>query len=156
MSEPIPVSCTHPMERSGVTIDPQALIARATAAYEHAYARYSGYRVGAAVVADDGAIYTGSNIENAVYPLTICAERVAIFQAVSQGARRILALAVVTDNAGSPCGACRQVMREFGDDEMPVYIAGVNGACRVATLAGLLPDSFTVADLSDGDDQGAA
>jgi cytidine deaminase len=98
----------------------------------------------------DGHTHTGSNVENAVYPLTMCAERVAIFEAVSSGARRILAVAVVTQDGGSPCGSCRQVMREFADDDMPVFIADLEGNCRAQLLGALLPDSFTVDNLKEG------
>ena len=129
------------------TVGPQDLIEAAQSVYDNAYAPYSHYRVAAAVLADDGTIYTGCNVENAVYPLTICAERAAIFKAISNGARKIVALAVVTANGGSPCGACRQVMREFGTDEMPIYVADVTGAYRTHTLGELLPESFSGDDL---------
>ena len=129
------------------TVGPQDLIEAAQSVYDNAYAPYSHYRVAAAVLADDGTIYTGCNVENAVYPLTICAERAAIFKAISNGARKIVALTVVTANGGSPCGACRQVMREFGTDEMPIYVADVTGAYRTHTLGELLPESFSSADL---------
>jgi cytidine deaminase len=132
---------------SGGTASPEPLIAAAREAYEHAYAPYSHYRVGAAVLADDGQVYTGVNVENAVYPLTICAERAAIFRAVAAGARKITAVAVLTENGGAPCGACRQVMREFGDDSMPIIIADRSGASRTHTLGELLPNSFSVNDL---------
>jgi len=126
---------------------PQDLIRAAQSVYDHAYAPYSHYRVAAAVLADDGTVYTGCNVENAVYPLTICAERAAIFRAISDGVHKIVALAVVTANGGSPCGACRQVMREFGTDEMPIYVADVTGAFRTHTLDELLPESFSGDDL---------
>ena len=129
------------------TVGPQALIEAARSVYDNAYAPYSHYRVAAAVLADDGTIYAGCNVENAVYPLTICAERAAIFKAISDGARKIVALTVVTANGGSPCGACRQVMREFGEDEMPIYVADVTGAYRTHTLGELLPESFSGDDL---------
>ena len=127
--------------------DANILIESAFEAQKMAYAPYSHYEVGAAVLADDGNIYTGSNIENAVYPLTTCAERVAITKAISEGVKRIKAVAVVTKNGGSPCGSCRQIMREFGDDDMPVYIAKVDGQYDVLTLSQLLPQSFTSQDL---------
>ena len=129
------------------TVGPQALIEAARSVYDNAYAPYSHYRVAAAVRAEDGTIYAGCNVENAVYPLTICAERAAIFKAISDGARKIVALTVVTANGGSPCGACRQVMREFGEDEMPIYVADVTGAYRTHTLGELLPESFSGDDL---------
>ncbi len=127
--------------------DLDTVLEAAMSAYDRAYAPYSHYRVGAAVLADDGRIYAGANVENAVYPLTLCAERVAITSAIASGARRILAVAVVTENGGTPCGACRQVMREFGADDMPVMIANQNGTHRTRTLGELLPDSFSAIDL---------
>jgi cytidine deaminase len=142
--------CNHKLVREGIEIDPSRLIAAATSARTKAYARYSDYAVGAAVVRSDGNITTGSNVENAVYPLTMCAERVAVFTAIAAGSRRILAVAVVTENGGSPCGSCRQVMREFGDDTMPVFIADTRGNCRATTLDALLPDSFSAKDLTTG------
>lgn len=124
-----------------LTIDVAGLTAAAQAARARAYVPYSRYRVGAAVLCSDGQVFTGCNIENAVYPLTCCAERVAIFNAVSSGRRSFRALAVATSNGGSPCGSCRQVMREFGP-EMPVYIADEFGLVRMTSVAELLPDSF--------------
>jgi len=93
------------------TQDKENLIRRAKEARELAYAPYSRYQVGAAVLTEDGQIFSGSNIENAAYPSSLCAERVAIFKAVSEGHRKLQAIAVVTKNGGSPCGGCRQVMR---------------------------------------------
>jgi cytidine deaminase len=126
---------------------PRLLIEAARAVYPNAYAPYSNYRVAAAVLADDGKIHTGVNVENAVFPLTMCAERTAIFSAISNGAQHILAIAVITENAGAPCGSCRQVMREFALDPVPVYIAGTDGTYRTRTVAELLPDSFSAEDL---------
>lgn len=125
------------------------LVARAIEARERAYAPYSKYTVGAAVQTKDGRIFTGANVENAVYPLCICGERVAIATAVAAGAREISALAVATENAGSPCGSCRQVMREFGTPEMPVLIARADGSYRERTLGELLPESFSSQDLQE-------
>lgn len=130
-------------------IDAEFLVARAVAARQRAYAPYSNYRVGAAVLTDNGRIFTGCNVENAVYPLTLCAERVAISKAISEGADGILAVAVVTENGGTPCGACRQVMREFGAPDMPIYIARTDGTFRTRTLDQLLPESFSAADLAE-------
>lgn len=119
----------------------QQLIEAAKNALQKAYAPYSGYRVGAAVLAD-GRIYTGVNVENASYGLTMCAERSAVFSALSQGQRRIEAVAVAVERgAPSPCGACRQVLREFGRD-FPVYLVAGDGSVRDTSLAALLPDSF--------------
>lgn len=106
-----------------------------------AYAPYSKFKVGAAVLAESGAIYTGVNVENASYGLTTCAERVAIFQAVAAGERRILAVAVCTESGVTPCGSCRQVMREFATD-LPVLLLDEEGRSRQTTLSKLLPDSF--------------
>lgn len=129
------------------SIDAKLLVARAVAARQRAYAPYSNYRVGAAVLTDNGRIFTGCNVENAVYPLTLCAERVAISKAISEGATGILAVVVATENGGTPCGSCRQVMREFGAPDMPVYIARTDGTFRIRTLDQLLPESFSAADL---------
>ena len=116
-------------------------------ARRHAYAPYSNYQVGAAVRTKSGKIYTGVNIENAAYPTTICAERVAIFTAVSQGERDFDAIVVVTANGGSPCGGCRQVMAEFGLDTI-VIIADEHGVVHdETTVSGLLPGAFTPAKL---------
>lgn len=119
----------------------EALQDAACAVRRNAYAPYSSYRVGAAVLADDGRVYTGVNVENASYGLAMCAERVAVGNAVTAGATRILAVAVCTDNAGSPCGACRQVLAEFGGD-IPVYLCDDAGDGRATTLFTLLPDHF--------------
>ncbi|MEL7645337.1 MAG: cytidine deaminase [Anaerolineaceae bacterium] len=127
-----------------VTIqDKENLIRRAKEARELAYAPYSRYKVGAAVLTEDGQVFTGNNIENAAYPTSLCAERVAIFKAVSEGHRKLQAIAVVTKNGGSPCGSCRQVMREFGDNQLLVLIGDESGATlEEFTLDQLLPRSF--------------
>ena len=120
----------------------QELIQIARQARQWSYAPYSNYMVGAAVLTASGRIYDGANVENAAYPVTICAERVAIFKAVSEGEKEFLALAVVSANAGTPCGSCRQVMAEFGLDSV-VLIADENGRLRQkTTLAKLLPGAF--------------
>jgi cytidine deaminase len=127
----------------------QTLIAKAIEAYHWAYAPYSHYAVGAAVLSDSGKIYDGVNVENAVYPLTVCAERVAIFKAVSNGDRSFRAIAVVTKNGGTPCGSCRQVMAEFGKDAL-VLIANLEGELLAEyTVEQLLPDSFGENDLEE-------
>jgi cytidine deaminase len=120
-----------------------ALVRAAQAARRHAHAPYSGYLVGAAVETDDGAVYAGCNVENASYGLTICAERAAVCAAVAAGARRIRRAVVVTDSdpPGAPCGACRQVLAEFGLD-MEVSAVGPERTARW-TLRELLPDAFT-------------
>src|SRR5512140_3164670 len=99
-----------------LTEDLKSLIETANAARANAYAPYSKYRVGAALRTRSGRVYTGVNIENAAYTVGICAERVAVFKAVAEGEHDFDVLALVTDNGGSPCGACRQVLAEFGLD----------------------------------------
>jgi cytidine deaminase len=112
-----------------------------------AYAPYSHYPVGAAVLAASGRIYDGVNVENAAYPTGICAERVAVFKAVSEGERQLSAVAVVTENGGSPCGACRQVLSEFGP-QMLVLIADQEGRLlQETTMNELLPGAFGPQDL---------
>ena len=125
-----------------------ALIELATKARKQAYAPYSNYAVGAALRGKSGRIYTGCNVENAVYSLTICAERTALFKAVSDGEREFDALAVVTANGGSPCGSCRQVLAEFGPD-LRVLIAVPGKLVAVQTITDLLPRAFGPRDLSD-------
>jgi cytidine deaminase len=121
----------------------QSLIDLANKAREHAYVPYSKYPVGSAVRAKSGRIYTGVNVENAAYPHTMCAERVAIFKAVSDGESEFDVIAVVTNNGGSPCGGCRQVMAEFGLDTI-VLIADGNGKLqKEMSVAELLPEAFT-------------
>ena len=122
------------------------LIAAAAAAREWAYVPYSGFAVGAALLASNGAVYTGCNVENASYGLTVCAERNAVFHAVVSGARDFLAVAVVTANGVTPCGACRQVLAEFSPT-MTVITSDMAGNRRVYTLSELLPDAFGAADL---------
>lgn len=123
------------------------LIQSAVQARKKAYTPYSKYKVGAALLAKSGEIYTGANVENAAYPSGMCAERVAIFKAAAEGKRKFKALAVVTANAGSPCGGCRQVMAEFGLD-MLVLIADTKGNIKhELTVADLLPGAFTPKDL---------
>lgn len=117
------------------------LIHAALAVRERAYAPYSGYQVGAALLAADGVIYTGCNVENSSYGLTVCAERNAVFKMVSAGVQRFQAIAIATDNAGSPCGACRQVMTEFAVD-IPVILVDKNGDTTDTTLYQLLPMHF--------------
>lgn len=121
----------------------EELIRKANEAREQAYAPYSRYQVGAAVLTADGQVFTGCNIENAAFPSSLCAERVAIFKAVSEGHRQLRAIAVLTSNGGSPCGGCRQVMREFGGKQLVVLIADGSGTLlEELTLDELLPRSF--------------
>lgn len=127
-------------------VDREALIRQAAAVRQRAYAPYSGYNVGAALLTASGRTYAGCNVENAVYPLSMCAERSAVFEAVCAGEREFEAIAVVTENGGAPCGSCRQVLREFGEETL-VLIADTDGNYRETTVAELLPDSFSAADL---------
>ncbi len=123
------------------------LVRQAVEVRNNAYCPYSHYAVGAALLTTDGRIYTGVNVENAVLPLTNCAEQTAIFRAVTDGVKSFAAIAVVTENAGMPCGACRQVMAEF-NLEMIVLIADADGrVTRELTVAELLPGAFTPQDL---------
>ena len=124
----------------------EELVAQALQARERAYAPYSNYLVGAALLGKSGRVYTGCNVENAVYPLCTCAERTAVVKAVSEGEREFVALAVATKNGGAPCGSCRQTLREFGED-IAVIIADDSGAYRETTVAKLLPDSFGPEDV---------
>ena len=112
-----------------------------------AYAPYSEYKVGAALLADSGEIYDGVNVENAAFPTGTCAERAAIFTAVSQGERQFSAIAVVSSNGGAPCGACRQVLAEFGLDTI-VFVADTQGRIQQeTTVKELLPGAFGPGDL---------
>lgn len=130
------------------TQEKQALIDVANAARQRAYVPYSNYRVGAALRTKTGRIFTGVNVENAAYPQTMCAERVAIFKAVSEGEKEFEVISVVTDNGGSPCGGCRQVLAEFGLDTI-VLLADRNGKLLVeTTVRELLPQAFTPDRLS--------
>ena len=119
------------------------LIQQAQSAYRQAYVPYSHYPVGSAVLFSSGKIYSGCNVENASYGLTVCAERNAIFQAVAQGERDLkgIAIAVPTEAFPSPCGACRQVIREFTLD-CPVILINGTGQTRLTSLQKLLPESF--------------
>ena len=117
------------------------LIAAAAAARERAYAPYSNFKVGAALRTRSGRVYTGCNIENAAFGPSVCAERTAMFKAISEGEREFEAIAVVTQNGVSPCGTCRQVMMEFAP-HMTVIIADIQGNVRTTTIDDLLPDAF--------------
>jgi len=123
------------------------LVESAIRARENAYAPYSKFSVGAAVLGTDGRIYTGCNIENVSYGMTMCAERTALFKMVSEGCKKFSAIAVVAgDNAtdGAPCGACRQVMGEFAEDlrETEVLLASLKGDYIVETVASIMPYPF--------------
>ncbi len=125
------------------------LIIEAAQVREYAYAPYSKYKVGAALLGVSGRVYTGCNVENGVYPLGICAERAAVAKAVSEGERQFEAIAVVTEDGGTPCGACRQVLSEFGLD-IRVIVASTAGNIRIFTVRELLPEAFTLTLRDDG------
>ncbi len=130
----------------------EKLLKKAEAAREAAYAPYSKYAVGAALLCEDGRIYTGCNIENATFTPTICAERTAFFKAVSEGERRFTMIAIVGGKVGSPagfappCGVCRQVMAEFCRDNFEIILLK-DGRPYVTTLQAALPDRFTDSDM---------
>ncbi|MBT9175863.1 MAG: Cytidine deaminase [Firmicutes bacterium] len=127
----------------------QQLIEAAKAVQSRAYAPYSGYKVGAAVLSA-GKIYSGVNVENASYGLSMCAERAAVLAAISDGVRSVEAVAIAVERGvPSPCGACRQVLREFGENMDVLLVAG-DGTVRDTTLACLLPDSFGPSFLGEG------
>lgn len=123
------------------------LVESAIHAREWAYAPYSHYSVGAALLTASGKVYEGVNIEHAAFPTTMCAERVAIYKAVSEGEREFTAIAIATENGGSPCGSCRQVLAEFGLQTL-IIIADVTGKIHLeGTVEKLLPTAFTPDDL---------
>jgi cytidine deaminase len=125
------------------------LLKAATHARSRAYAPYSKFKVGAAILAEDGAIYAGGNVENAAYPNGVCAETSAISAMVLGGAKKIRAIAVVAGGPKlvSPCGGCRQRIAEFADPETPVHICGPEGVRKTLTIAELLPESFGARNL---------
>ena len=120
----------------------KSLIDLGNEARRRAYVPYSKYRVGAALRTKTGKVYTGVNVENAAYPTTMCAERVAIFKAVSEGELEFEAISVVTDNGGSPCGSCRQVLSEFGLDTIVLIANGKGELIKEMTVGELLPEAF--------------
>jgi cytidine deaminase len=127
----------------------KSLIDLANEARRRAYAPYSNYPVGAALRTTTGRIFTGVNIENAAYPTGICAERVAVFKAVSEGEHDFEVIAVVTDDGGSPCGSCRQVLAEFGLDTLVLIANGKGKLVKETTVKGLLPEAFGSKNLKD-------
>jgi len=127
----------------------QQLVETALTARRWAYAPYSKYTVGAALLTSSGVIYDGVNIENAAYPMVMCAERVAVFKAVSEGETNFIAIAVATSNGGTPCGACRQVLSEFGLETEVLIVNGDGIIEQEATVAELLPGAFGSQDLPD-------
>jgi cytidine deaminase len=126
--------------------DRKRLLAAAIQARQHAYPPYSGFQVGAAVLDRQGRIWTGCNIENSSYGLTVCAERVALFKAISEGCQpgEFLALAVAAEGEKPtpPCGACRQVISDLCDAEMPILLTNLNGDVLDRTVAQVLPEPF--------------
>ena len=129
--------------------DYKIIISKALEARENAYAPYSNFKVGAAVITEDGSVYTGCNIENASYGATNCAERTAIFKAVSEGHKRIKAIAVVGDtkNYTYPCGICRQVIEEFAEENIKILVVKNESDYLVKTLEEILPGAFSKKDL---------
>ena len=121
----------------------KSLIDLANEARRRAYVPYSNYPVGAALRTKSGRIFTGVNVENAAYPQTMCAERVAIFKAVSEGETEFEVIAVVTNNGGSPCGGCRQVMAEFGLETVVLFGNSQGELTKETTVHDLLPEAFT-------------
>lgn len=132
-------------------MDRQQLIEEATKGREFAYVPYSKFKVGAALLSKDGEVFQGCNIENSGYSMTNCAERTAIFKAISQGVTEFSAIAVIAETNGpvSPCGACRQVLSEFCASDMPVYLTNLKGDVQETTVAQLLPGAFTPEDVLD-------
>ena len=120
------------------------LIDLATGARNWAHAPYSNFSVGAALLSSDGRVFTGCNVENSTYGLSMCAERVAIFKAISEGATEIARVVVVTDheNIAPPCGGCRQLIWEFASDDTEVVLANLSGDVRTYRIRDLLPEAF--------------
>lgn len=129
------------------------LITQARAARERAYVPYSHFAVGAALLTADGQVFTGCNIENSSFGLTNCAERTAMFKAISEGKRQFASLTVIGDTAGpvSPCGACRQVLAEFAAPDMPVILTNLHGDVQRTTVTGLLPYAFKGEQMHHGE-----
>lgn len=136
-------------------MDKVKLMEEAKKAREKAYVPYSKFPVGAALLTADGQVIHGCNIENSAYSMTNCAERTAFFKAVSEGIMDFQALAVTGDTEGpiSPCGACRQVIAEFCDTNMPVYLTNLNGVVKETTVGELLPGAFSKEDLDYAEGQ---
>ena len=126
-----------------MAVSDEELIKAATAVRENAYAPFSNFRVGSAIETEDGEIISGCNVESASYGLTVCAERVAVWNAISQGKRKIVKIAVVadTEELTPPCGVCRQIIWEFGGD-IPVVMANLKGKTETIQMNELLPRAF--------------
>lgn len=137
------------IERGDERMDDRTLVEHARRARDRAYVPYSRFPVGAALLSRDGRVFTGCNIENAAYGLCNCAERTALFKAVSEGVRDFVKLAVIADTPRPvpPCGACRQVLAELCPPDMPVILANLQGDQEVKTVAELLPGAFGRGDL---------
>lgn len=135
---------------SGGFVDKLSLMNESKKARENAYVPYSKFPVGAALLGENGTVYHGCNIENSAYSMTNCAERTAFFKAVSEGVKSFKGLAVIGDTEGpiSPCGACRQVIAEFCDGAMPVYLTNLKGDVLETTVSELLPGAFSKEDLA--------
>jgi len=125
-------------------VDAETLLDRARAAREHAYAPYSDFAVGAALLAEDGRVFTGVNVENRSFGLSLCAERAAVAAAVAAGSRRFRAIAVVTATSppAAPCGLCRETLAEFCGPELAIHLAGLDGGRRDFRLGELFPEPF--------------
>lgn len=136
-------------------MDSVKLMNEAKIAREKAYVPYSKFPVGAALLAENGQVFHGCNIENSAYSMTNCAERTAFFKAVSEGVTTFSALAVIGDTEGpvSPCGACRQVIAEFCEGSMPVYLLNLKGDVQMTTVDQLLPGAFSKGDLEYAEGQ---
>jgi cytidine deaminase len=131
-------------------MDVKMLVEKAIEAREKAYVPYSKFKVGAALLTENDQVFLGCNVENASYGLTNCAERTAIFKAVSEGEKKIKAIAVVGDTEGpiSPCGACRQVIAEFCDKDTKIILANLKGDIAETTIQEILPGYFSSKDLN--------
>ncbi|MFV9511031.1 cytidine deaminase [Tepidibacillus sp. LV47] len=140
-------------KKGAIEMDAKELVQLAKEAREYAYAPYSKFKVGAAVRTKNNKIYKGANIENASYGLTNCAERTAIFKAISEGDLDLEEIAVIadTDRPVSPCGACRQVMAEFFAPNAKLYLANLRGDMIITTVKELLPGAFTQEDLNESE-----
>ncbi|MBC8505945.1 MAG: cytidine deaminase [Anaerolineales bacterium] len=130
-----------------IDFDKNLLIQKAMSVRENAYAPYSNYQVGAALLTNSGRVFTGVNVENSAYPVTMCAERSSVFKAVSEGEREFAAVAIATSNGGTPCGSCRQVLAEFGLDTLVILVDENGLVTEEMTVAELLPKAFTPSDL---------
>lgn len=130
-------------------LNKEMLMEASKVAREKAYVPYSKFPVGAALLTKDGEVIHGCNIENVSFGLTNCAERTAIFKAVSEGKKEFAAIAIVADTEGpcAPCGACRQVLAEFCDKDMPIYLTNLKGNVSETTISELLPGAFATEDL---------